>query len=69
MAVRRMAHPSVTDRSAQGRQARDRTPLPSHRGWAPAVDRPDPVALLEEQDATREPDLVPFRHARRMVWP
>ena len=23
----------------------------------PAVDRPDPVALLQEQDATREPDL------------
>jgi hypothetical protein len=49
MAVRRIAHPSVTDRSAEGRQARDRTPLSSHRGWAPAPDRPDPVALLEEQ--------------------
>jgi hypothetical protein len=48
MAVRRIAHPSVTDRSAEGRQARNRTPLSSHRGWAPAPDRPDPVALLEE---------------------
>jgi uncharacterized protein (DUF2252 family) len=27
------------------------------------------VALLEEQDATREPDLVPVRHGRMMVSP
>ena len=32
-------------------------------------DRPDPVALLEEQNATREPDLVPVRHGRMMVSP
>ena len=38
-------------------------------GWAPATDRPDPVALLEEQNATREPDLVPVRHGRMMVSP
>jgi uncharacterized protein (DUF2252 family) len=65
--VQRIAHPSVTDRSAEGRQARDRTPLSSHQRWAPAADRPDPVALLEEQDATREPDLVPIRHGRILV--
>ena len=59
MAVRRIAHPSVDDRRARGKQAQDRTPLSSHTGWTPATDRPDPVALLEEQDATREPDLVP----------
>ena len=39
------------------------------RSGAPAADRPDPVALLEEQDATREPDLVPVRHGRMMVSP
>jgi len=33
------------------------------------VDRPDPVALLEEQNTTREPDLVPVRHGRMMVSP
>jgi hypothetical protein len=69
MAVQRIAHPSVTDRSAEGRQARDRTPLSSHQRWAPAAERPDPVALLEEQDATREPDLVPVRHGRMLVSP
>jgi uncharacterized protein (DUF2252 family) len=69
MAVRRIAYPSVVDRSAMGKQARNRTPLSSHAGWAPASDRPDPVGLLQEQDATREPDLVPVRHGRMLVSP
>jgi uncharacterized protein (DUF2252 family) len=50
-------------------EARDRAPLSSHSGWAPAADRPDPVGLLEEQNATREPDLVPVRHGRMLVSP
>jgi uncharacterized protein (DUF2252 family) len=69
MALRRIAHLSVTDRRATGKQAQNRTPVSSHAGWAPATDRPDPVALLEEQDATREPDLVPVRHGRMLVSP
>ena len=48
MAVRRIAHPSVDDRRAKGKQAQDRTPLSSHTGWAPSADRPDPVGLLME---------------------
>ena len=52
-----------------GEGARGRTPPSSHRGWRPAGDRPDPVALLEEQNTTREPDLVPVRHGRMMVSP
>ena len=70
MATRtRVPHPSVDERQAQGKEARDRTPLDSHTGWAPATDRPDPVALLEEQNLTREPDLVPVRHGRMLVSP
>jgi len=38
-------------------------------GWTPIADRPDPVALLEEQNATRESDLVPVRHGRMLVSP
>ena len=53
----------------KGRARRDRVALASHAGWVPAPDRPDPVALLEEQNATREPDLVPVRHGRMMVSP
>ena len=69
VAAARVAHPSLEERRAEGRQARDRTPLSSHSKWQPAADRPDPVALLEEQDLTREPDLVPVRHGRMMVSP
>src|SRR5215470_7857305 len=69
MAVKKVAHPSIDERKVAGRQARDQTPPSSHAGWKPAADRPDPVGLLEEQDATREPDLVPVRHGRMMVSP
>ena len=68
-AVSKVAHPSVDERQAKGRQASDQTPPSSHSGWHPAADRPDPVALLEEQDLTREQDLVPVRHGRMMVSP
>jgi uncharacterized protein (DUF2252 family) len=67
--VNRVEHPSVEDRRANGKAARKQTPPSSHSGWAPARRRPDPVALLEEQNATREPDLVPVRHGRMMVSP
>ena len=69
MAVRVIEHPCITDREARGADARRRTPLTEHAGWIPGSDRPDPVALLEEQNVTREPDLVPVRHGRMMVSP
>lgn len=64
-----ITHPSVTERAARGKAARLQTPLDSHRGWEPAADRPDPVALIEEQNRTRVPDLVPVRHGRMMASP
>ena len=65
-----VAHPSVKDRKALGKAISQHVADPSaHYGWKPAGDRPDPVALLEEQDATREADLVPVRHGRMMVSP
>jgi uncharacterized protein (DUF2252 family) len=69
MAEAKIQHPSVAERKARGKGARDTAALKSHTGWAPAANRPDPVALLEEQDATREQDLVPVRHGRMMVSP
>ena len=65
----RVRHLSLDERLANGMKARDRTPPSSHSKWSAAADRPDPVALLEEQDRTREPDLVPVRHGRMMVSP
>jgi uncharacterized protein (DUF2252 family) len=65
----KIEHPSVDERRAHGKRSREQTPPSSHAGWTPAADRPDPVALLEEQNATREPDLVPVRHGRMLVSP
>ncbi len=69
MAVGKITHPSIDDRKARGREARDRTPPSSHAKWRSAADRPGLIGLLEEQNATREPDLVPVRHGRMMVSP
>jgi uncharacterized protein (DUF2252 family) len=63
----RVHHPTVEEREQLGKRARKDVPPSSHAGWSPASDRPDPVALLEAQNATREPDLVPVRHGRMMV--
>jgi uncharacterized protein (DUF2252 family) len=60
-------HSSLEERKASGKAARERVKPGGHSGWAPTKDRPDPVALLEEQNTTREPDLVPVRHGRMMV--
>jgi uncharacterized protein (DUF2252 family) len=32
--------------------------------WQPAADRPDPIALLQEQERRRLPWLLPIRHGR-----
>ena len=50
-------------------EARKLAPPSAHSGWRPAADRPDPVALLEGQNLTRVPDLMPVRHGRMMVSP
>ena len=65
----RIPHPSVDQRRARGQEARNRAPLSRHGRWAAVAERPDPVGLLEEQDAAREPDLVPVRHGRMLVSP
>ncbi|MET4135962.1 DUF2252 domain-containing protein [Pseudarthrobacter sp. PvP090] len=69
MAETKVKHPSVEERLAKGKGCREQTPVSSHTGWVPAPDRPDPVALLEEQNLTREQDLVPVRHGRMLVSP
>ena len=62
-------HPSVEERAERGRHARKLTPRGSHAAWEPAPDRRDPVDLLEEQAATRVPELVPLRYGRMLVSP
>src|SRR3954452_23913120 len=61
--------PTRDERVARGRAARAEVPRSSHGEWAPASRRPDPIELLEEQAASREPSLVPIRYGRMAVSP
>jgi uncharacterized protein (DUF2252 family) len=65
----RRAHLTVEERVARGRTARKDAPRSAHGRWAPEQDRQDPIALLEEQAASRVPRLVPIRYGRMLVSP
>jgi uncharacterized protein (DUF2252 family) len=54
---------------ARGRERRRLTSRSSHAHWAAPQDRPDPVAILEEQAKTRVPDLIPIRYGRMIASP
>jgi uncharacterized protein (DUF2252 family) len=62
-------HLSPEERRARGRAARAESPRSRCAEWAPAAGRPDPIALLEEQDASRVPELVPIRYGRMTASP
>src|SRR4051794_10860654 len=64
-----MTHPDPAARAARGLQARAHAPLDSHADFAPAADRPDPVATLLAQATSRVPELVPIRHGRMLLSP
>ena len=57
------------ERLAEGRGERESVPLEAHGEWAAPDHRPDPVGILEKQNATRVPELVPIRHGRMIVSP
>jgi uncharacterized protein (DUF2252 family) len=57
------------ERMLIGRAARQRVPREAHGEWTPSRDRPDPIALLEDQGATRVAELVPIRHGRMAASP
>jgi uncharacterized protein (DUF2252 family) len=60
---------TVQERIARGRAARARVPRSSHAAFSPSPRRPDPVALLEKQAATRVPELVAIRYGRMLASP
>jgi uncharacterized protein (DUF2252 family) len=62
-------HQTPAERRVRGKAARAEVPRESHAKWEPPPDRPDPVALLESQGASRLPDLVPVRYGRMMETP
>jgi hypothetical protein len=65
----KVEHFTVGERAARGKAARVEVPRASHGEWEPALHRPDPVALLEEQAQTRVTELVPIRYGRMLVSP
>ena len=64
-----LGHLTPAERAARGKAARAEVPLESHAEFDPAPDRPDSIALLEEQGASRVPNLVPVRYGRMMASP
>jgi uncharacterized protein (DUF2252 family) len=49
-------------------ERRARTPRSSHSAFDPKADR-DPLGLLESQNRSRVPELVPIRHTRMAASP
>ena len=63
----KVAHLSPAERVARGKAARSEVPRSSHGTFEPSEQRPDPIALLEEQAGSRVPELVPIRYGRMSV--
>jgi uncharacterized protein (DUF2252 family) len=59
----------IEERMAEGRAERESVPLEAHGEWATPESRPDPVGIIEKQNAARVPELVPIRHGRMIVSP
>ena len=57
------------ERAELGKAARTRVPRGSHATFGRPAGQPDPVSLLEQQAASRVPDLVPVRYGRMLVSP
>jgi uncharacterized protein (DUF2252 family) len=64
-----LAHLTPADRAARGKDARADAPRESHAAFNPGPDRPDPIALLQEQAESRVQDLVPVRWGRMLASP
>jgi uncharacterized protein (DUF2252 family) len=52
------------ERAVRGKALRGVASRASHGIYEPAPERPDPITLLEQQAATRVPELVPIRYGR-----
>ncbi|MCP4359155.1 MAG: DUF2252 domain-containing protein [Chloroflexi bacterium] len=58
-----------TERRARGKALRQQTLRTSHSGWQPAANRPDPLALLRQQDEGRLQHLLPIKYGRMLASP
>ena len=60
---------ATRDRIVRGKHLRKDVPRSAHGKWKPDTQRPDPIAILEQQAAVRVPDLVPIRYGRMLDSP
>ncbi|MEY3732868.1 MAG: hypothetical protein RL347_227 [Actinomycetota bacterium] len=58
---------TAAEREQIGRSAREALPRKAQATYQPSAHRPDPIALLEEQEQSRVPRLLPLRHQRMGV--
>jgi len=67
----RLTAPSAAnkERLVRGRNFRKDVPRSAHGKWRPAPQRPDPIAILEQQAQARVADLIPIRHGRMAASP
>jgi uncharacterized protein (DUF2252 family) len=64
-----ITHLDPPQRAELGRAARRSVPRSSHAEWEATATRADPVGLLQQQEVTRVPELVPLRHERMLESP
>jgi uncharacterized protein (DUF2252 family) len=57
------------ERLEAGKALRKKVPRSSHAVWAPAADRPDPIALLGANSRGRLKELLPIRWSRMLASP
>jgi uncharacterized protein (DUF2252 family) len=62
-------HPTREELYEMGKSLRDKCPRQDHAHWQVADDRPDPLALMEESNKGRMPQLIPIRHGRMLQSP
>ena len=60
---------TLEERLAAGKTIRKQVPRSSQAIWGPARNRPQPFDLLQEQNKSRVPELVPLRWARMLESP
>lgn len=62
-------HPTLEELYALGKSLRGQCPREAHAVWQAPANRPGPVALMEESNQGRMPQLLPIRHGRMMKSP
>jgi uncharacterized protein (DUF2252 family) len=60
---------SVAEAVDAGRALRSRASRRSQATWRPGSDRPDPIEILQQNDAGRLVDLLPIRYGRMLASP